>query len=109
MRNGSINVAENPDREYAQKNVVYYRNIATDAPLSPQERETRLFQASETLRKHERVVRYATRFVIISDHEWIAAVDTKTGENRIFLIKEIDKTLRLLLALGGYGKGAICS
>lgn len=114
LRNGSINVAEDPSQEYAQKNVVYYRNIAdpretTDAnrstkQLSPAERETRLLKAVQELRQHERVVRFTTRFVIVSDNQWLAAVDTKTNENRIFPIAQIDKHYAFFLPWAGMEK-----
>ncbi|ACR17092.1 class I SAM-dependent DNA methyltransferase [Corynebacterium kroppenstedtii] len=114
LRNGSINVAEDPSQEYAQKNVVYYRNIAdtsdaTDAnrstkQLSPAERETRLLKAVQELRQHERVVRFTTRFVIVSDNQWLAAVDTKTNENRIFPIAQIDKHYTFFLPWAGMEK-----
>lgn len=114
LRNGSINVAENPAREYAQKNVVYYRNITepretTDAnrsttQLSHAERETRLLEAVQELRQHERVVRFTTRFVIVSDGQWLAAVDTKTSENRIFPITQIDKHYTFFLPWAGMEK-----
>lgn len=114
LRNGSINVAEDPTREYAQKNVVYYRNITetsetTDAnrstaQLSPAERETRLLEAVQELRQHERIVRFTTRFVIVSDGQWLAAVDTKTSENRIFPITQIDKHYTFFLPWAGMEK-----
>ncbi|RAV32221.1 DNA methyltransferase [Corynebacterium heidelbergense] len=104
LRTGSLNVAENPESEYAQKNVVYYRDISTDAPLSAAKRETRLLRAVEGLRTHERAVRYTTRFVIASDHRWLAAVDTKTNENRIFPIREIDKHYVFFLPWAGMEK-----
>lgn len=65
LRNGSINIAKDSAREYAQKNVVYYRNTAdsTEATssdrsatqLSSTERETRLLKAVQKFRQYERV------------------------------------------------------
>lgn len=104
LRNGSLNVAEDPTREYALKNAVYYRNISTDSPLTSAERETRLLSAVEELRTHERAVRYTTRFAIASDHQWMAAVDTKTSENRIFPIRELNKHYALFLPWAGMEK-----
>lgn len=105
LRNGSINVAEDPSREYAQKNVVYYRNIAEpEAIFSPAEQETRLLKAAQELRTHERAVRFTTRFVIVSDNEWMAVVDTKTSENRIFPISQIDKHYAFFLPWAGMEK-----
>lgn len=104
LRNGSLNVAEDPTREYALKNVVYYRNISTDSPLTSAERETRLLSAVEELRTHERAVRFTTRFAIASDHQWMAAVDTKTSENRIFPIRELNKHYAFFLPWAGMEK-----
>lgn len=104
LRNGSRNVAEDPTREYALKNVVYYRNISTDSPLTSAERETRLLSAVEELRTHERAVRFTTRFAIASDHQWMAAVDTKTSENRIFPIRELNKHYAFFLPWAGMEK-----
>lgn len=104
LRNGSRNVAEDPTREYALKNVVYYRNISTDSPLTSAERETRLLSAVEELRTHERAVRFSTRFAIASDHHWMAAVDTKTSENRIFPIRELNKHYAFFLPWAGMEK-----
>lgn len=104
LRNGSLNVAEDPTREYALKNAVYYRNISTDSPLTSADRETRLLSAVEELRTHERAVRYTTRFAIASDHQWMAAVDTKTSENRIFPIRELNKHYAFFLPWAGMEK-----
>lgn len=85
LRNGSYNVAEDPSRDYAQKNIVYFRPLVdADTPTTPAEREAKLLDAVQHLRTHERVVRYNTRFVIATDCHWLAAVDIKTNENRIF-------------------------
>lgn len=53
-------------------------------PTTPAEREAKLPYAFQHVRTHERVVRYNTRFVITTDYHWLAAVDIKTNENRIF-------------------------
>lgn len=93
---------------------MYYQNIAdpsetSDAnrsitQLSPAERETRLLKAVQGLRQHERVVRFTTRFVIASDNEWLAAIDTKTNENRIFPIAQINKHYAFFLPWAGMEK-----
>lgn len=71
--------------DYAQKNIVYFRPLVdADTPTTPAEREAKLLDAVQHLRTHERVVRYNTRFVIATDYHWLAAVDIKTNENRIF-------------------------
>lgn len=77
---------EDPSRDYAQKNIVYFRPLADgDAPPPPPaEREAKLLDAVQHLRTHERVVHYNTRFVIATGYHWLAAVDIKPNENRIF-------------------------
>lgn len=72
LRNGSLNVAENPDREVAQKNVVYFRE-AEGEPL----------QEIQRLRTSAHVLRYNPRFIIVVDTKYteLLAVDTKTGDN----------------------------
>lgn len=50
----------------------------------PAEREAKLLDAVQHLRTHERVVHYNTRFVIATGYHWLAAVDIKPNENRIF-------------------------
>ncbi|MGV0335201.1 type IIL restriction-modification enzyme MmeI [Corynebacterium kroppenstedtii] len=61
-------------------------------------------EAVQELRQHERVVRFTTRFVIVSDGQWLAAVDTKTSENRIFPITQIDKHYTFFLPWVGMEK-----
>ncbi|MDK8534989.1 hypothetical protein [Corynebacterium propinquum] len=71
--------------DYAQKNIVYFRPLVdADTPTTPAEREAKLLDAVQHLRTHERVIRYNTRFVIATDYHWLAAVDFKPNENRIF-------------------------
>lgn len=71
--------------DYAQKNIVYFRPLADgDAPTSPATREAKLLDAVQHLHTYERMARYNTRFVIATDYRWLAAVDIKTSENRIF-------------------------
>lgn len=68
-RKSSYNVAEDPSRDYAQKNIVYFRPLADgDAPTSPAAREAKLLDAVQHLRTHKRVARYNTRFVIATDY-----------------------------------------
>nr|WP_268913643.1 DNA methyltransferase [Corynebacterium uropygiale] len=104
LRKGSINVAEDPSREYAQKDLVYYRRLDATPAASPAERESRFLHALEQLRTHERVVRFKTRFVIVTDHEWLAALDTKTNENRVFPLREVDKHYAFFLPWAGMEK-----
>lgn len=111
LRNGSINVAEHPERgEYAQKNTVYYHPITpeTDQPVdgaaATATRETQFLTELERLRTHERVVRFSTRFIIITDYTHCAVLDTKTNENRVFPLAEIDKHYAFFLPWAGMEK-----
>lgn len=93
LRNGSLNVASDPATEVAQKNVVYFRETAGD-PLAE----------IEELRTSASVVRYSPRFVIVTDFSELLAVDTKTGENLIVPIREIDKHFTFFLPWAGMEK-----
>lgn len=105
LRNGSYNVAEDPSRDYAQKNIVYFRPLVDgDTPTTPAEREAKLLDAVQHLRTHERVIRYNTRFVIATDYHWLAAVDIKTNENRIFPLGQLAKHYSFFLPWAGMEK-----
>jgi hypothetical protein len=86
LRNGSLNIANDKSCEVAQKNVVYFHETTGD-PLA----------VIETLRSAPAVVRYNTRFVIVTDYTELIAVDTKTGENLIVPIRDIDKHFTFFL------------
>lgn len=105
LRNGSYNVAEDPSRDYAQKNIVYFRPLVDGhTPTTPAEREAKLLDAVQHLRTHERVIRYNTRFVIATDYHWLAAVDIKTNENRIFPLGQLAKHYSFFLPWAGMEK-----
>jgi hypothetical protein len=93
LRNGSLNVAADPSREVAQKNVVYFRETTGD-PLAE----------IDELRTAPSVVRYSPRFVIVTDFSELLAVDTKTGENLIIPIREINKHFTFFLPWAGMEK-----
>ncbi|MBF4635147.1 class I SAM-dependent DNA methyltransferase [Agreia pratensis] len=93
LRMGSLNVAADPSTEVAQKNVVYFRETEGD-PLAE----------IEELRTAPAVVRYSPRFVIVTDYAELLAVDTKTGENLIVPIREIDKHFTFFLPWAGMEK-----
>lgn len=69
----SLNIAENPDTEVAQKNVLYFKEVEPASELD-------LLTAVEDLSKSPLVVRFNTRFVIITDYRTLMAKDIKTGE-----------------------------
>ncbi|MBS4104080.1 class I SAM-dependent DNA methyltransferase [Tsukamurella paurometabola] len=98
LRNGSLNLAADKDREVAQKNVVYFRETDRE-PLAD----------VEELRTSPHVVRYNPRFVIATDYGELVAVDTKTGENKVFPIRDIDKHFTFFLPWAGMEKAQYTS
>ena len=98
LRNGSLNVAVDPDREVAQKNVVYFRETDRE-PLAD----------IEELRSSASVVRYNPRFVIVTDYDELVAVDMKTGENKVFPIRDIAKHFTFFLPWAGMEKAQYTS
>lgn len=93
LRNGSLNVADDPSCEVAQKNVVYFHETTGD-PLA----------VIEGLRTSPMVVRYNTRFVVVTDYAELIAIDTKTGENLMIPIRDIDKHFTFFLPWAGMEK-----
>ncbi|WP_202427309.1 class I SAM-dependent DNA methyltransferase [Rhodococcus sp. JT-3] len=93
LRNGSLNVADNQICEVAQKNVVYFQETTSD-PLA----------VIEALRTSPLVVRYNTRFVIVTDYAELLAIDTKTSENLMIPIRDIDKHFTFFLPWAGMEK-----
>jgi len=93
LRNGSLSVADNKATEVAQKNVVYFKETTED-PLA----------VIDDLRTSPTVVRYRTRFVIVTDYTDLLAVDIKTGENLIIPIREIDQHYTFFLPWAGMEK-----
>ena len=93
LRNGSLNVAGDPATEVAQKNVVYFKATSDD-----------LYAVIDELRSSPSVVRYSTRFVIVTDYKDLLAVDTKTNETLAIPIAEIDKQVAFFLPWAGMEK-----
>ncbi|QMV86077.1 class I SAM-dependent DNA methyltransferase [Corynebacterium hindlerae] len=93
LRSGSLNVAADPEREVAQKNVVYFRHAAGD-----------LLAELEDLRISPLVTKFTPRFVIVTDFVQLIAYDTKTAENRAFPLREIDKHFTFFLPWAGMEK-----
>ncbi|PLW01259.1 DNA methyltransferase [Corynebacterium ulcerans] len=93
LRSGSLNVAADPLHEVAQKNVVYFRETSGDA-----------LQEIEELRLASHVTRYTPRFIIVTDYNEFLAVDTKTGENLITPVRDIDKHFTFFLPWAGMEK-----
>lgn len=93
LRNGSLNVADDPETEVAQKNVVYFKPTSGD-----------LYATIDELRTSPTVVRFATRFVIVTDYQDLLAVDTKTNETLAIPIAEIDEHFTFFLPWAGMEK-----
>lgn len=93
LRNGSMNIAVDPSTEVAQKNVVYFKETSGD-PL----------EVIEELRTSSAVVRFSTRFVIVTDYVDVVAHDTKTNETIGFPIREIDQHFTFFLPWAGMEK-----
>ena len=93
LRNGSLNVAADPTNEVAQKGVVYFKHTNED-----------LYGVIDDLKRSPHVVRYSTRFVIVTDFDELLAVDTKTGETLATPIAEIDKHFAFFLPWAGMEK-----
>lgn len=95
LRNGSINIAEDPEREIGQKNVVYFRELtAGEEP----------FKVISELAQSAHVRRFSPRFVIVSDYSEFVALDTKTNENRVFPIAELPQHFTFFLPWAGMEK-----
>lgn len=93
LRNGSLNVAGDPSTEVAQKNVVYFKETTGD-PLA----------VIEELKTSPLVIRYNTRFVIVTDYAELVAIDTKTGENLMIPIRDIHQHFTFFLPWAGMEK-----
>ncbi|MCD2497503.1 DNA methyltransferase [Microbacterium nymphoidis] len=93
LRNGSLNVAIDPSTEVAQKNVVYFKETTSD-PL----------EVIEDLKSSPAVVRFSTRFVIVTDYAELVAHDIKTNETIGFPIRELDQHFTFFLPWAGMEK-----
>lgn len=93
LRNGDLNVAADKSTEVAQKKVVYFKETTGD-PL----------EVLETLKTSPDVVRFSTRFVIVTDLAELVAHDTQTGETIGFPIREIDQHFTFFLPWAGMEK-----
>lgn len=93
LRNGSLNIADDPKHEVAQKNIIYVRETDGD-----------LLAELEHLRVSPTVVKFSTRFVIVTDYTNMIAYDLKTAENRAFPLREIDQHFTFFLPWAGMEK-----
>ena len=93
LRTGSLDVADDPETEVAQKNIVYFKETPGD-PLA----------VIDELKSSPLVVRYNTRFVVVTNYVELVAVDTKTGENLMIPIRDIDQHFTFFLPWAGMEK-----
>ena len=93
LRNGSLNVAADKSSEIAQKNTVYFKETSKD-PL----------EVIQDLKRAPAVVRFSTRFVIVTDYVDVVVTDTKTNETIGFPIREIDQHFTFFLPWAGMEK-----
>jgi hypothetical protein len=93
LRNGQLNVADDLKTEVAQKNVVYFKETQ-DNPLA----------VIDELKTSPAVVRYNTRFVIVTNYVELLAVDTKTGESLITNIRDVAEHFTFFLPWAGMEK-----
>lgn len=93
LRNGDLNVAADQGGEVAQKKVVYFKETSGD-PL----------EVLEELKTSPDVVRFSTRFVIVTDYFELVARDTQTGETIGFPIRDIDQHFTFFLPWAGMEK-----
>jgi hypothetical protein len=93
LRNGDLNVATDQGSEVAQKKVVYFKETSCDT-----------LEVLEELKTSPEVVRYSTRFVIVTDYVELVATDTQTGETIGFPIRDIDQHFTFFLPWAGMEK-----
>jgi hypothetical protein len=93
LRSGALNIADDPSSEVAQKGVVYFKPTTDD-----------LYAVIDELRTAPTVVRYGTRFVIVTDYVDLLAVDTRTGETLAIPLADIDKQFTFFLPWAGMEK-----
>ncbi|MBN9215338.1 MAG: DNA methyltransferase [Microbacterium sp. SCN 70-200] len=93
LRTGDLNVAADPATEVAQKKVVYFKETTGD-PL----------EALEALKTSSDVVRFSTRFVIVTDYGELVAHDTQTGDTIGFPIRDINQHFTFFLPWAGMEK-----
>lgn len=93
LRSGQLNIADDKDAEIAQKNVVYFKPAYKD-----------LYAVIDDLKSSPTVVRYSTRFVVVTDYQHLLAVDTKTNETLDIAIRDINKHYTFFLPWAGMEK-----
>ncbi|MHA3684958.1 class I SAM-dependent DNA methyltransferase [Leucobacter sp. HY1908] len=93
----SLNVAADPAAEVAQKGVLYFKEVAEGS-------EEDHLRVVEELSASPTVVRYNTRFVIVTDYVTLLAKDIKTGDTLTTPIREIATHFTFFLPWAGMEK-----
>ena len=93
LRSGALNIAYDAVTDVAQKGVVYFKPTTDD-----------LYAVIDYLRTAPTVVRYGTRFVVVTDYVDLLAVDTRTGETLAIPLADIDKQFTFFLPWAGMEK-----
>lgn len=100
LRSGNLNVAEDPAREIALKNTVYFREVEPGEDT---------LDVLDDLRTAAHVKRYTPRFVVVTDYLELLAADTKTGETLATPIAQIDDKFTFFLPWAGMEKAQYTS
>lgn len=74
-------MARDKDSEILQRNVVYFKHIS----------EVKILPAIEKLKQDPLVARYNPRYLIVTDFNKLAAIDTKKSTTLDMKIQDIDK------------------
>ena len=96
LRNGQLNVANDKVHEVAQKGVVYFKSASVS--------DDELYAIIDDLKTDPTVVRYSTRFVIVTNYDKLLAIDTRTNEPLDISIREIDQHYAYFLPWAGMEK-----
>lgn len=98
LRNGQLNIANDQENEVAQKGIVYFKPTTEN-----------VYTVIDDLQTDPTVVRYSTRFVIVTDYKRLLAFDTKTSEPLDIDIADIDKHFTFFLPWAGMEKAQYAS
>lgn len=93
LRSGSLNIADEPNVEVAQKNIVYFKPVDGD-----------LYSAIDTLGDSETVAKFKTRFLIVTDYQHLLAMDRTTNETLDIPMASIDEHFDFFLPWAGMEK-----
>ncbi len=96
LRNGQLNVANDKASEVAQKGIVYFKPVSVS--------DDELYAVIDDLKTDPTVVRYTTRFVIVTNYNKLLAIDTRTSESLDIPIREIDQHYAFFLPWAGMEK-----